>query len=236
MSNFYARYAIIMGQDIQTILFDLDGTLIDHFTTIYRCYRYAQEVLGLEPASYDKVKATVGGSVPITMERLLGKENVEQGVKLFRSHYADIWKEDLRPLPYSLEILKALHAEGYKQAMFTNKEGNNARLVADYLGYTPYLDKVIGTGDTPWRKPQPEFTRYAIEQLGAAPATTVMVGDSPWDIAAAEAAGLPCLVVATGSHTIEDLAANAPAPLGAYADLAELAREFFGVEIETCPA
>ncbi|MGE9292978.1 MAG: HAD family hydrolase [Puniceicoccales bacterium] len=225
-----------MGQDIQSILFDLDGTLIDHFTTIYRCYRHAQKVFGLEPASYEKVRATVGGSVPITMERLLGKEHVEEGVKLFRAHYADIWKEDLRALPGSLELLKALHEKGYRQAMFTNKEGSNARLISDYLGYTPYLEKVIGTGDTPWRKPQPEFTRYALEQLGAHAETTIMVGDSPWDIAAADAAGLPCLVVATGSHTIADLAANSPAPHGAYADLAELGREFFNVEIEPCPA
>ena len=220
-----------MGKEIKTILFDLDGTLIDHFTTIYRCYRHAQDVLGMEPASYETVRATVGGSVPITMERLLGKEHVEEGVKLFRSHYAEIWKEDLRALPGSLELLKALHKGGLRQAMFTNKEGNNARLVADYLGYTPYLDKVFGTGDTPWRKPQPEFTHHVMDTLGADPATTVMVGDSPWDIAAAASAELPCLVVATGSHSIEELSANAPAPLGAYADLPELGREVFGLEI-----
>ncbi|MBC2595085.1 HAD family hydrolase [Ruficoccus amylovorans] len=225
-----------MGQDTQTILFDLDGTLIDHFMTIYRCYRYAQDVLGLEPASYETVRATVGGSVPITMERLVGKENAERAVKLFRSHYAEIWKEDLVALPGSLELLKALHERGFKQAIFTNKEGNNARLVADYLGYTPYLEKVFGTGDTPWRKPQPEFTRHVMETMQADPATTLMIGDSPWDIASAATAGLRCLVVATGSHSIKQLSANDPAPLGAYADLAELGLEFFGVEIEACPA
>ncbi len=225
-----------MGQDIQTILFDLDGTLIDHFTTIYRCYRHAQEVLGLDPVSYEKVRATVGGSVPITMEKLVGKEHVDEGVKLFRSHFADIWKEDLRALPGSLGLLKALHERGIKQALFTNKEGNNARLVCEHLGYTPYLDKIFGTGDTPWRKPQREFTQHVMETLEADPATTLMIGDSPWDIAAADSVGLRCLVVATGSHSIDELNAGTPAPLGAYADLAELGREFFGLEIDACPA
>lgn len=221
-----------MPDDIRTVLFDLDGTLIDHFTTIYRCYRFAQETLGLEPASYDKVRTTVGGSVPITMAKLVGADNAPRAVDLFREHYRDIWKEDLHAMPGAGPLLKALHERGLKLAVFTNKKGDSSRAVCDELGYTPYLDQVFGTMDTPWKKPDPEFTHHVMEMLQADTATTVMVGDSPWDIAAAAHAHLPCYVVATGSHSLDELRASDPAPVGAYPDMAALGRKLFGVELE----
>lgn len=218
-----------MANSIQTVLFDLDGTLIDHFTTIYRCYRYAQDTLGLEPATYESVRATVGGSVIITMTRLVGEEHAARAVMLFREHFDKIWREDLVALPGSKEILEALHAQGKKLAIFTNKHGPAAREISDELGYTPFLDLVIGTHDTPWRKPEPEFTQHVMQEMKADAARTLMVGDSPWDIAAATAGDLPCAVVATGSHSLEELRANDPAPVAAYLDLYALGRETFGL-------
>ncbi|MGE9290458.1 MAG: HAD family hydrolase, partial [Puniceicoccales bacterium] len=54
-----------MTQQFSHVLFDLDGTLIDHFEAIHESYNFAQNTLGLPPASLEKVKATVGGSVPV---------------------------------------------------------------------------------------------------------------------------------------------------------------------------
>ncbi len=217
---------------IKTVLFDLDGTLIDHFTTIYRCYCYAQEKLGLELATYDKVRATVGGSVNITMERLVGKEHAPKAVEYFRHHFKDIWQEDLHELPGAGPLLQHLHAEGYELALFTNKLGDAARDICQHLGFSPYLKHVFGTGDTAWRKPQPEFTRHVLQEMGADPKTTIMVGDSPFDIAAAHNEHLPCLVVATGSHSLEELKKTDPPAEGVYANLYEMAQGFFGIDLD----
>lgn len=223
-----------MRSDIQTAFFDLDGTLIDHFMCIYRCYQYASEQMGLEPVSYETVRATVGGSVRITMGKLIGAENAERGESLFREHFKDIMLEDLHPLPGAEWLLKELQAQGVKTAVFTNKHGESARKLLAHLGFDQHLDGVIGTYDTPWRKPEPEFTQYALETMKAEAATSIMVGDSPYDIQAGRAGELRTYVVATGSHSVEELEASDPAADGVYRDLHHFAEAFLDIPV-SCP-
>lgn len=218
------------AQNIRTVLFDLDGTLIDHFTAIYRCYKFAQETLGLPAATYDTVRATVGGSVPVTMARLVGQSQAEEATRLFREHFEDIMFEDLHLLPSAEWLLSELHQKGLKLAVFTNKSGIPSRKIMSHLKLDHYLVDTIGSLDTEWKKPEPEFTRYALDKVGADPATTILIGDSPFDIEAAKAGGLPTYVIATGSHTEEQLRANDPAPDGVFPTLLELGEEIFGLK------
>ncbi|WOO42886.1 HAD family hydrolase [Rubellicoccus peritrichatus] len=220
------------AKNIRTVLFDLDGTLIDHFTAIYRCYKFAQETLGLPTATYETVRATVGGSVPVTMTRLVGQDKAEEATRLFRMHFEEIMLEDLHLLPSAEWLLQELHQQGMQLAVFTNKSGEPSRKIMTHLGLDRYLVDTIGSLDTEWKKPEPEFTRYALEKIGATPEATVLIGDSPFDIEAARAGGLPSYVVATGSHTLEQLQANDPAPDGVFPTLLELGEAIFGLSLE----
>ncbi|WP_269541980.1 HAD family hydrolase [Cerasicoccus fimbriatus] len=221
-----------MRSDVKTVFFDLDGTLIDHFTCIYRCYEYAVGKMGLPPVSYDKVRATVGGSVRITMGKLVGVDRAEEGETLFRERFEEIMLEDLHPLPGVESLLHQLHEQGVQCAVFTNKHGPSSRKIMAHLGYDAYLKKTIGTYDTPWRKPEPEFSQYALEQMDADPATSIMIGDSPFDVLAGKAGGMRTYVVATGSHSVEELEANDPPTDGVFRDMVHLAEEVFGLAVE----
>jgi phosphoglycolate phosphatase len=107
------------------------------------------------------------------------------------------------------ELLAALHSAGVVCAVFTNKHGPSARRVCSHLGLDPFLAGVFGATDTPWLKPQPEFTAHVLEKLSASAATTALVGDSPWDVDAARLGGLgACLAVTTGTHTAAELRAH----------------------------
>lgn len=218
------------ADDIRTVLFDLDGTLIDHFTAIYRSYCYAQDKLGVERVSYEKVKATVGGSVPVTMAKLVGPENAEEGTRLFREYFDTIMFEDLHILPGVEWILDELHERGLTLAVFTNKRGKASRAIMAHLGLDHYFTEVMGSLDTDWKKPDPEFTRYALDKLGADPANTILIGDSPFDIASAVAGNIDAYVVATGSHSLDELFANDPQPRGAYGDMFALGEDVFGLK------
>jgi len=211
------------------VLFDLDGTLVDNFTAIYQAYAYAIGKMGLPPASYEKVRSTVGGSVPVTMERLVGKAHAPQAIELFLERFPQVMFEDLHALPGARWLLPRLRQRGLRLAVFTNKSGGAARAILGHLELTRFFTAIAGTGDTPWRKPQPAFTRHLLDQLGARPEDCILIGDSPFDIATGANAGIPAHVVATGSHSLAQLEAEAnPAPHGVYPSLYALGEELFG--------
>lgn len=217
---------------MQTILFDLDGTLIDHFTTIYKSVAHTQRTLGLPESDYATVRAAVGGSAPVTLERLLGKEHRATALPIFQEYFESIMFEDLLALPGSAWILEALKDKGYKIAVFTNKLGDQSRSTLKYLGLDRWLEAIVGTGDTPYRKPEAAFTAHILELMQATADETILIGDSPFDYAAAEVGGIKAYLVATGSHTQKELSETTNAA-GIYTDLYELGESLFQFQRET---
>jgi len=194
-----------------TILFDLDGTLIDHFEAIHRTHVETMTHFGLPAPTLDAVRSAVGGGLEEAMRKLYGPKNaglLEHAVPFYRS----VWPKHLfvgvRILPGAIELLGTLQARGVKCAVFTNKIGSSARELCDYLQLSPLLQGVFGALDTPWLKPRREFADHVLAALGAKPVTTLLVGDSPYDVQAARNAGFPCWCVTTGTHTRNELQAS----------------------------
>lgn len=215
---------------MQTVLFDLDGTLIDHFSAIHSSIAYAQKALGLPESSYETVKTTVGGSLPVTMGKLIGTEKVEAALPHFHEHFNRVMLEDVAILPGAAWLLETLHAKGLQLAVFTNKYGEHARAVLEHLKLDRFLMLTLGTEDCPYRKPEPEFTQYIMDQLKADPENTCLIGDSPFDAAAADVGNLPSYLVATGSHTHEALRSETQA-VEVYQNLFELGAGVFNLDI-----
>jgi HAD superfamily hydrolase (TIGR01509 family) len=190
-----------------TVLFDLDGTLIDHFAAIHRSYAHTLPQLGLPAPTLAQVRAVVGGGLENAMRKFVPEARLAEALNIYRPFWDVHMLEGVEPLPGAVELLRALHARGIVCAVFTNKHGPSSRAICDYLQLTPYLSAIIGATDTPWLKPQPEFTHYALELLHADPAALLLVGDSPFDVQAAHAADLPCWAVTTGTHNAEELRA-----------------------------
>ncbi|MCC5840883.1 MAG: HAD family hydrolase [Opitutales bacterium] len=213
-------------------LFDLDGTLIDHFRVIYRCYCYALERLGLPPVSFEKVKASVGGSIVVTFGKLIASEHVPEAVGLFRTHFKEIWADDITVLAGAEPFLEKLRGAGVACGVLTNKEGDASRRILSHVGLDRHLKFTLGTLDTPYRKPEAAFSEEALCRLGTSARETCLIGDSPYDIAAARVVGMRAYAVATGSHSVEELRETEAS--GVFANLNELAQAVFGLELGPC--
>jgi len=180
----------------------------------------------------DDVRRAVGGGLEVAVARLLGEANaalVEKALPVYRAYWAEHMLYGVALLPGSRELLEALKARGVQSAVFTNKHGPSARTLMDHLGVAHLLDATFGAMDSPWFKPDREFTEHALKTLRAEPSTTCLIGDSPYDIAAAQNAGFPCYCVTTGTHTAEEL--RAAGATGVFPDMAAVAREVFELRI-----
>ncbi|MGH7996429.1 MAG: HAD family hydrolase [Opitutaceae bacterium] len=181
-------------------LFDLDGTLIDHFAAIRRSYAHTLGRMGLPIPTPGQVRAAVGGGLERAVLRFVPRERLGEALAIYGEYWDRTLLDDVKPMPGARELLDRLHSRGARIAAASNKLGTSSRRICDFLGFTPSLRAVVGAGDTPWLKPAPEFTRHLLAALDARPDETLLVGDSPYDIEAAHAGGLPAWCVTTGTH------------------------------------
>lgn len=206
----------------RTVLFDLDGTLIDHFKAIHRCHAHTMRQLGLPPPTMAQVHAAVGAGLETAIVRLVGPDRVKEALPIYCAHWDATMLDDVELMPGGRELILALRAAGTRCAIFTNKRGDSSRLLCDHLGLTPHLAGIFGAHDTPWLKPDPQFARHALAQLHAEAATTCLVGDSPYDVATARNAGWDFYGVTTGTHTEKELRAAGATQV--FADLPAVGR------------
>jgi phosphoglycolate phosphatase len=192
----------------RTILFDLDGTLLDAFTTIHRAYCHTLPHFGLPAPTMEQVRNVVGGGGRNAMAHFLPEDQLDEAIAYHVAYTRKILLEDVKLMPGALELVQALHQRGLTLAVFTNKAAAQARPVCEHLGLTPYMQAIYGAGDTPWVKPQPELAAHVLRELKADPATTLLIGDSPYDVQAAHNGGFPCWCVTTGTHDEEQLTAD----------------------------
>jgi phosphoglycolate phosphatase len=190
-----------------TLLLDLDGTLVDAFTTIHRSYVHTLPQLGFPAPTMAQVRGAVGGGLENAMRHFVPEALVAEAVRLHVAYTDSILLEDVTLLPGALELLRTQQAAGVALAVFTNKRGDHARAICAHLGVTPFLRGVFGARDTAWLKPQPEFAAHVLTQLGARPEATLLIGDSPFDVQAAHHGGFPCWCVTTGTHDAAQLGA-----------------------------
>ena len=193
------------------VLFDLDGTLIDSGAMIVASMRHAvTTVLGREVPE-EELKAAVGGPGLIAQMRALDESRVDELVTAYRGHNEPL-HDSLQACGGIEAALTRLDAEGRRLGIVTAKRRVTVQLAFDVLPWLEgHFDVVVGAEDTTRHKPHPDPLLHALEQLGGDPAQAAYVGDSPFDVAAAKAAGCFAIAVTWGGiHGEARLATEEP--------------------------
>jgi pyrophosphatase PpaX len=192
------------------VLFDLDGTIVDSGWIILASYRHATTtVLGRDYPD-DVLLARVGAGDLEEQMREFDTERSDELARAYREFYAPLHSE-LQAFPGMLELLRKLDGEGRTLGIVSAKRHDIVQLALDALGFGDTLDIVVGSDEAPRGKPHPDQILLALERLGADPDRTAYVGDAPFDVAAAKAAGVHAVGVTWGGiHTRERMEAEGP--------------------------
>ncbi|MCY0886247.1 MAG: HAD-IA family hydrolase [Firmicutes bacterium] len=203
-----------MASPLRAVLLDLDGTLIDSAGLIVASFRHAfREVLG-EDLAPEEVIRHLGRSLNDQIRIMRPHLDTDQARRLMsvylehnhRTHDAG----GLQPVPGSVPALERLQAQGLELAIVTSKREAMAWRGLELTGLDRFFrapGRVVAYEATRRHKPHPEPLWRALATLGLEPGEAVYVGDSPFDMAAARAAGIPALGFRYNTFTEADLQA-----------------------------
>lgn len=190
---------------LPTIVFDLDGTLVETAPDLVDTLNYVFAREGIPPVPFEEARTFVGHGARAMITRGLDAEGrkvtPEVLDKLFNDfvdYYTAHVADRSYPFPGVVEALDALSERGYRLAVCTNKFEKQSLLLLDALKMTRRFAAIVGQDTYKIAKPDPEVLRRTILAAGGDPSHAIMIGDSETDILTARAAELPVIAVDFG--------------------------------------
>jgi pyrophosphatase PpaX len=191
-----------------TVLFDLDGTLVDSGAIILASFKHAAKTVLARDVEDEQIAALVGGSNLYDQMAVLDPSRVEELVRVYREHNRPL-HDELQAFDGVEELVGMLSAEGRKLGIVTAKGRATVDLAFAVIDLEPYFDAVVTADVTERHKPDPQPVLKALELLGSDPFEAAFVGDSPFDVGAGKAAGVFTVAVSWGNiHPPESLLAE----------------------------
>jgi len=207
----------------KAVIFDFDFTLADSTAGAVDCINFALARLGLPRAEAETIRATIGLSLPATLERLTGVGD-EESAEAFRKAFVERADEVMVGLIdlYSTvpPVLAELRAAGIPLGIVSTKYRRRIETVLEREGILGSFSVIVGGEDVPRHKPDPTGLLQAFERLGVEPRSAVYVGDHPVDAETAGGAGTAFVAVLSGTSVAGDF--DGRRPLGVIDTLAAL--------------
>ena len=197
-----------MFDNIDNIIFDLDGTLIDSSPGVIESTNYALQSLGEAPRRPDEITPFIG----YPLEKMFAsfcRAPMEKLKAAFQEKAREVMVASVRPLPGAGETLACLHRGGYRLAVATTKYTVHSTGIVDKCGWGKYLTALASGDEVARVKPAPDILTAALAKLNAGPERSVMVGDTVNDIIPAQALGMRVIAVKSPFGS-DDLQAHNP--------------------------
>lgn len=196
---------------IRTVLFDLDGTLIDSIQLILDSYHHTLAAHGLPPRSDNDWLEGVGTPLRVQLRRWADStEQLDRLVATYREYNLANHDRMVTVYPGVPEMVRAVRATGRRTGVVTSKTREGTLRGLRRAGLESEIELIVGADDVERPKPHPEPVLRAMNLLGADPASTVYVGDSIHDMHSGRAAGVRTAAVLWGPFSRADLAAAEP--------------------------
>ncbi|RIX45843.1 pyrophosphatase PpaX [Paenibacillus nanensis] len=195
----------------RTMLFDLDGTILDTNELIIRSFIEALKGVVPEGFGREDIIPSMGLTLEDQMRKFSGLQDVAHLITAYREVNLRLHDEFVKPFDNVVEVLEKLHQDGVKIGVVTTKIRLTTEKGLSFVGIRDVVDAIVTIDDVTRAKPHPEPVQKALELLNAAPESAIMVGDSAVDMQSAKAAGVTAVGVAwslKGAQVLRDAGAD----------------------------
>ena len=196
---------------IRTVLFDLDGTLIDSIDLILASYRHTLATHGRPPVPDAEWMRGVGTPLRVQLKQWAeSPEDLLALVATYRDYNLANHDQMIRPYPGIAELMQGIRSAGLRTGVVTSKNREGTRRGLRLFGLEEFMEVLVCADDVERPKPHPEPVERAVRLLGADPASTIFVGDSIHDMQSGRGAGVVTGAVLWGPFRREELEPATP--------------------------
>lgn len=195
----------LIATRFDTVVYDLDGTLIDSARDMQLAVSNVLADHGLPPVTEDDLREFMGQGSKVTMGRAFAKHGRtldDRALSAVTAEFVRYYEAD--PISHTTafagvpEVVARFDRMGLRQGVCTNKFEKPSRIILEHLKLMPPISDVAGADSFPVRKPDPRHILMLLDRMGGDPRRAVMIGDSTHDAEAARAAGIPSVLVSWG--------------------------------------
>jgi len=195
-----------MANQLQAVIWDLDGVIIDSAEEHRRSWHHLAQAEGL-PLTDEQFYATFGMRNSAIIPKLWGPmppERIQELADDKEKYFREFVRNAATPLPGAIELLSALRGAGYRQALASSTPIRNIELINEVLNLDRYLSVLVSGESVAHGKPAPDVFLKAAAELGVEPAKCLVIEDAVAGVEAAHAGGMCCIAVA-GEHDLPGL-------------------------------
>jgi len=197
---------------VNTVLFDLDGTLVDTNALVSESWRYTVKTLTGREITDEEIRTTLGEILRDSMIRIMPEIDPDAALETYRNYQRDIFLDRIELFEGAEEVLRALHGAGYKNAIVTSRLRTSCERALAHFGLTDLFEAILTASEGKVFKPDPAPIFKILEELGVKPEEAMFVGDTTHDIEAGLAAGVFTVLVGWSFALPPEKRGNAPEP------------------------
>jgi len=197
---------------INTVVFDLDGTLLDTNDLIADSWSYTLKTLTGRGITDEEIRGTMGELLADSMRRLMPEIDTEEALDVYRMYQREIFLGSIKLYEGVEETLRELHGAGVKCALLTSRLRPSTVKALDHYGITDLFEAVLTASDTEVFKPDPAPIFQILDIIGSRPEEAMLLGDTVHDIEAGLAAGVFTVLVGWSYALPPEERESAPKP------------------------
>lgn len=193
---------------MKTVLFDLDGTLINSKLGITKCTQYALEFFGITEPDADKLECFIGPPLIESFQKYYGfsPDKAKEAVAKYRERYHSVGIYECELYPDVEETLQRLKTAGYRIAMASSKPEVSCKQIMEHFGLSGYFDEIVGATLDGRIDSKISVLREVLRRLATRNLSELcLVGDTRFDALGAKEAGIDCVGVTYGFGSRREL-------------------------------